>query len=50
MKNVVLRDNIEKNKRKVFTKKKAKYIINKDYNPLKVNYKLIYERDDIYEK
>lgn len=34
--------------KKVFTKNKPKDIINKNYNPLKVNYKLIYEREGIY--
>lgn len=43
MKDVLLK---EENKGKVFTKKKAKDIIKKDYNPLKVNYRLIYKRRD----
>jgi len=40
MKDVVLN---EENMKKVFTKKKGKDIMKKNYNPLKVNYK-IYER------
>ena len=41
---------VEKFKKKLFTKNKAKDIINKNYNPLKVNYKIIYERDGLYMK
>ena len=32
------------NSKKVFTKKKIKDIIKKDYNPFKVDYKIIYKR------
>lgn len=32
----------------VFTKKEKNIIISKDYNPLKVNYELIYERDGLF--
>lgn len=39
--------NDEKSKMEVFTKKKRNNIIKKDYNPLKVNYDLIYEREGI---
>lgn len=36
----------EKEGRKVFTRRITNDIINKDYNPLKVNYRLIYNRRD----
>lgn len=42
MKKVVVK-RIKKSKRKLFTKKKGKDIINRNYNPLKVNCK-IYKR------
>lgn len=34
----------QKNDKKVFTKKKGKDIISSDYNPLKVNYRKIYQK------
>lgn len=37
-------------KSKVFTKKKRKDIINKNYNPLQVNYKVIYESEGSHMK
>ena len=43
MKDVVLK---AENKRKVFTKEKGNSRININYNPLKVNYRLIYKRRD----
>lgn len=33
-------------RRKIFTKNKKNIIISKDYNPFKVNYKIIYKRRD----
>lgn len=33
-------------RRKIFTKSERNIIISKDYNPLKVNYKIIYKRRD----
>lgn len=33
---------------KLFTKNEKTIIISKDYNPLKVNYKIIYERDELF--
>lgn len=40
---------VAKEKRKVFTKKESNNIIKKDYDPLKVNYK-IYEREGLFMK
>lgn len=34
----------EKNRQKLFTKKKTNNTIRKNYNPLKVNYKKVYKR------
>ena len=42
--------NVAKKEKKVFTKKKGKDIIKKDYNPLKANYKICEERDGLYMK
>lgn len=43
--------NVEKNLTKnVFTKKEKNNIINEKYNPLKVNFKLIYEREGLCVK
>lgn len=39
-----IKKNNKKCRKKLFTKKEVKDIINKNYNPLKVNYKLIYKR------
>lgn len=44
MKDLVIKK-AKKNEEKVFTKKRGNDIINKDYNPFKVN--LIYERRDV---
>lgn len=33
---------------KVFTKNRGKDIISKNYNPLRVNYNLIYEREGLF--
>lgn len=38
---------IVENYEKLFTKKESNNIIKEDYNPLKVNYKLIYKREGI---
>lgn len=35
-------------KKKIFTKRKVKGIINKDYNPFEVNYKIYQRRDGLY--
>lgn len=35
---------------KIFTEKEKNNIMSEDYNPLKVNYKIIYERDEVYMK
>lgn len=40
----------EKNTGKVFTKKKASNTINKNHTSLKVNYKIIYERNELHMK
>lgn len=37
---------VEKNNEKIFTKKEKNIIIAEDYNLSKVNYKLIYEREE----
>ena len=42
--------NVRKIKLKVFTKKKRKDIINKNYNLLQVNYGLIYESEGSHMK
>jgi len=42
----VKKEKNEKNERKVFTKKRGNSKINKNCNPLKVNYRLIYKRRD----
>ena len=34
-------------RRKIFTKNKKKIIISKDYNPMKVNYKIMYKRTEV---
>lgn len=36
--------NVEEKSEKIFTKNEKNIIISKDYNPLKVNYKIIYKR------
>lgn len=38
--------NVEKNNERIFTKNEKNIIISKDYNPLKVNYRIIYKRRD----
>lgn len=44
-------EDVEKNLTKnIFTKKEKNIIINRNYNPLKVNCKLIYEREGLYVK
>ncbi len=50
MKDLEIERKHKENEQKVFTKSRIIDIINKDYNPLKVNYKnkIIYERDECY--
>lgn len=50
MKKVVLTKENKKDEKKVFTKKKIRDTMKKDYNPLKVNYRLICKRRDEFYK
>lgn len=51
MKNIVLNKTKDKNPdKKLFTKEEKNIIINEKYNPLKVNFKLIYESEGLCVK
>lgn len=50
MKDVLSNEVSKYTTKKIFTKEAKNTIINKKYNPLKVNYKLIYEREGLYVK
>lgn len=41
-------ENIVKQNKNIFTKNRSNNIIRENYNPLKINHKLIYEKDGFY--